>query len=83
MNQSEQELEQNLIDRLTRLGYEPVKISNAAELTANLKTQLEKHNHTRFCPHAQVSNKRSRGSTTLGGARGGSRFYCSPDPYLH
>jgi type I restriction enzyme, R subunit len=50
MSQSEQELEQNLIDRLTRLGYEPVKISNAAELTANLKTQLEKHNHTQLSP---------------------------------
>jgi type I restriction enzyme, R subunit len=45
MSQSEQELEQNLIDRLTRLGYEPVTIRNAAELKANLKAQLEKHNH--------------------------------------
>jgi type I restriction enzyme, R subunit len=44
MTQSELELEQNLIQRLTGLGYEPVKISNAAELKANLKTQLEKHN---------------------------------------
>ena len=44
MTQSEQELEQNLIQRLTGLGYEPVTISNAAALTANLKTQLEKHN---------------------------------------
>jgi type I restriction enzyme R subunit len=42
MTQSEQELEQNLIQRLTGLGYEPVTISNAAALTANLKTQLEK-----------------------------------------
>jgi type I restriction enzyme, R subunit len=50
MSQSEQELEQNLIDRLTRLGYETVKISNATELTANLKTQLEKHNHTQLSP---------------------------------
>lgn len=48
MSQSEQELEQNLIDRLTRLGYEKVTIRNAAELTANLKTQLEKHNHTQL-----------------------------------
>ena len=44
MTQSEQELEQNLIQRLTGLGYEPVTLSNAAALTANLKTQLEKHN---------------------------------------
>ncbi|MCY7279032.1 MAG: type I restriction endonuclease subunit R [Phormidesmis sp. CAN_BIN44] len=44
MPQSEAELEQKLIDRLTGLGYEPVNISNAKDLTANLKTQLEKHN---------------------------------------
>ncbi len=44
MTQSEAELEQNLIKRLTELGYEPVNISSAAELKANLKTQLEKHN---------------------------------------
>jgi type I restriction enzyme, R subunit len=44
MTQSELELEQNLIQRLTGLGYEPVKITNAADLKANLKTQLEKHN---------------------------------------
>jgi type I restriction enzyme, R subunit len=50
MSQSEQELEQNLIDRLTRLGYEPVTIRNATELTANLKTQLEKHNNTQLSP---------------------------------
>ena len=50
MTQSEQELEQNLIDRLTGLGYEPVTIRNAADLTANLKTQLEKHNKTQLSP---------------------------------
>ncbi len=44
MTQSEAQLEQNLIERLAGLGYEPVTIRNAAELTANLKTQLEKHN---------------------------------------
>ena len=48
MSQSEQELEQNLIDRLTGLGYEPVTIRNAADLTANFKTQLEKHNKTKL-----------------------------------
>jgi type I restriction enzyme R subunit len=45
MTQSEQELEQNLCDRLVAMGYEPVNISNADQLKANLKTQLEKHNH--------------------------------------
>lgn len=44
MPQSEPQLERNLIDRLTGLGYEPVTISNPTEFTANLKTQLEKHN---------------------------------------
>ena len=50
MTQSEPELEQNLIERLTGLGYEPVTIRNAADLTANLKTQLEKHNKTQLSP---------------------------------
>jgi type I restriction enzyme R subunit len=45
MTQSEQELEQNLCDRLVAMGYESVNISNADQLKANLKTQLEKHNH--------------------------------------
>lgn len=50
MSQSEHELEQNLIDRLTGLGYEPVTIRNTAELSANLKTQLEKHNGIQLSP---------------------------------
>ena len=50
MTESEVQLEQNLIDRLTGLGYEPVTIRNAADLTANLKTQLEKHNKTQLSP---------------------------------
>jgi type I restriction enzyme R subunit len=44
MTQSEPELERNLIQRLTGLGYEPVKIGNVEDLKTNLKTQLEKHN---------------------------------------
>ena len=44
MPQSELELEQNLIKRLTGLGYEPVNISNAEDLKTNLKARLEKHN---------------------------------------
>lgn len=50
MTESEAQLEQNLIDRLTGLGYEPVTIRSAADLTANLKTQLEKHNKTQLSP---------------------------------
>lgn len=44
MSQTEAELEKNLITRLTGLGYEPVTIRDEAELLANLKRQLEKHN---------------------------------------
>lgn len=43
MPQSEAELEKNLIQRLTGLGYEPVTICNTEDLKTNLKAQLEKH----------------------------------------
>ncbi len=42
--QSEAQLEEKLIQRLTTLGYERVVISNADELRNNLKRQLEVHN---------------------------------------
>lgn len=42
--QSEAQLEESLISRLTNLGYARVKISNGDELRANLKRQLEIHN---------------------------------------
>ncbi|WP_257287711.1 HsdR family type I site-specific deoxyribonuclease [Endozoicomonas sp. SESOKO2] len=42
--QSEAQLEENLIKRLTGLGYDRVAITSIDELKANLKTQLEKHN---------------------------------------
>jgi type I restriction enzyme R subunit len=44
MSQAEAELENNLFARLTGLGYEPVAIRDEAELFANLKRRLEKHN---------------------------------------
>jgi type I restriction enzyme R subunit len=44
MTQSEAELEQQLIEHLTKLGYKPVTFRNGEDLKANLKTQLEKHN---------------------------------------
>jgi type I restriction enzyme R subunit len=50
MPQSERELEENLIKRLTGLGYEAVNINNSDELKANLKTQLEKHNQIQLSP---------------------------------
>ncbi|MDE8604330.1 type I restriction endonuclease subunit R [Marinomonas sp. RSW2] len=42
--QSEAELEESLISRLTGLGYERVTIRSAEDLRANLKRQLEIHN---------------------------------------
>ncbi|WP_340676847.1 type I restriction endonuclease subunit R [Paraglaciecola sp.] len=42
--QSEAQLEENLIQRLTGLGYVRITISNADELRGNLKRQLEVHN---------------------------------------
>ena len=42
--QSEQQLEDNLIKRLNRLGYDSVNISTADELRGNLKAQLNIHN---------------------------------------
>ncbi len=43
--QSEAELEAQLISDLESLGYESIRIKNEAALLANLKKQLEKHNH--------------------------------------
>lgn len=46
--QSEAILESNLIKQLNTLGYEQVKIGSSDSLLANLKSQLEKFNHTTF-----------------------------------
>ena len=48
MSQSEAQLEESLVQRLTGLGYERVSISTSAELLANLKRQLEKHNDVKL-----------------------------------
>ena len=48
MTQTEAELEQKLIERLTGLGYEPVTLHNAEDFKANLKAQLEKHIHIKL-----------------------------------
>ena len=42
--QSEQLLEESLIADLSKLGYEQVDVRSEAQLVANLKVQLEKHN---------------------------------------
>jgi type I restriction enzyme, R subunit len=44
MSQPEGELENKLIDALTKQGYQYVSICQESDLRANLKTQLEKHN---------------------------------------
>lgn len=48
MTQTEAELEVSLIDRLQGLGYARVTIADEAGLLANLKSQLELHNCTKF-----------------------------------
>ncbi|WP_185260163.1 type I restriction endonuclease subunit R [Elizabethkingia anophelis] len=46
--QSEQILEEQLVDQLQKLGYKYAFIADEKALLANLKTQLEKHNHIQF-----------------------------------
>jgi len=46
--QSEQILEEQLIDQLQKLGYKYAFIVDEIALLANLKIQLEKHNHIQF-----------------------------------
>ena len=62
--QSETELEANLIKRLNGLGYESVRIADAAGLHANLKRQLEKHNQVTLSDSefARVLNHLDKGN---------------------
>ncbi|MGY5848404.1 type I restriction endonuclease subunit R [Salegentibacter sp. HM20] len=62
--QSEQILENKLVDQLQSLGYKKVVIPNEDALLANLKTQLEKHNNISFSEDefARVLNILSKGS---------------------
>jgi len=46
--QSEQVLENKLIEQLVGLGYERVKVESEVDLLTNLQSQLEKHNKTTF-----------------------------------
>ncbi|MGQ9620277.1 MAG: type I restriction endonuclease subunit R [Bacteroidales bacterium] len=57
-------LEEQLIAKLQELGYALVYIRNEAELIANLKVQLEKHNHIKFSDKEfeKVLNILSKGS---------------------
>ncbi|MBQ0820619.1 type I restriction endonuclease subunit R [Microvirga sp. HBU67558] len=44
VTQTEAQLEESLLDRLVKLGWDRITIQNDAELIANLKIQLEAHN---------------------------------------
>lgn len=46
--QTEQILEQQLIEQLVKLGYELIQIGDERGLTANLKARIEKHNNISF-----------------------------------
>lgn len=62
--QSEQVLENQLIDKLVNIGYTKVAIPDEPALLANLKLQLEKHNKISFTPNefARVLNTLSKGT---------------------
>jgi len=62
--QSEQTLENNLISQLKSLGYSYVQITDEKALTANLKTQLEKHNNITLTDNEfeQVLNHLNKGN---------------------
>ncbi len=46
--QSEQVLEEKLVDQLQKLGYQYISVTDEKSLLANLKSQLEKHNNIAF-----------------------------------
>ncbi len=62
--QPEQVLESNLVKQLQELNHERVIIKDEAELLANLKKQLEKHNNVTFSDDefAKILNHLNQGS---------------------
>ena len=64
MTQSEQILEDNLVKQLGTLGYEFVSINDEADLLANLKSQLEKHNGVKLSEKefSQILNHLNKGN---------------------
>ena len=62
--QSEQALENNLIQQLELLGFERIHIKGEEALIANLKRQLEKHNKIKLsdAEFKQILNKLDRGN---------------------
>lgn len=57
-------LEQNLVDQLVGLGYSRVTIVDEGDLVLNLKSQLEKHNKTKFTDNEfkQILNYINKGN---------------------
>ncbi|MEQ6122655.1 type I restriction endonuclease subunit R [Pseudotenacibaculum sp. MALMAid0570] len=62
--QPELVLEQNLVDQLVGLGYTRVSIADEGDLVLNLKSQLEKHNKTKFTDNEfkQILNYINKGN---------------------
>lgn len=62
--QSEQVLENKLIDQLKTLGYKFVQINDEADLIKNLQTQLEKHNNVKLSERefSKVLNHLNKGN---------------------
>lgn len=62
--QPEQLLENNLVAQLIKLGYKKAVVRNEAELLANLKVQLEKHNRVILSEHefTQILNYINKGN---------------------
>lgn len=62
--QSEQTLENNLIQQLSNQGYERVSIETETDLLFNLKRQLEKHNKTVFSDNefSKILNHLNKGN---------------------
>lgn len=62
--QPEIALENNLVNRLSGLGYERVNITSEKELLSNLKSQLEKHNKIKFTDDefAKILNHLNKGN---------------------
>ena len=62
-HQSEQQLEKTLVDQLGRLGFARVVIPDTAALVANLRTQLELFNQTKFsdAEFTRITNHLNKG----------------------
>lgn len=62
--QPERILEENLVSQLVGLGYNRVSLKDEGDLVLNLKSQLEKHNKTKFTDYEfkQILNYLNKGN---------------------